>query len=114
MSDIKSELIAVLSKIWTWLLLIFLGMVGMFSHNIYTAKKLTWKQTIASLGLSFFIGSITSIICYLNDWGKLGVVLVPMLTLLSDRITLAVMAYNWKGFIWDTIDNWRKANNDET
>ena len=105
MSEIKEEVIALFSKIWVWAALIFTGMIGMVSSNLFTSRKLTFWQIVGSLGLAFFIGVTVSIICYFYEWDKAGMVLVPMCTLLSEKIVVALLAINWEKNIKETVKN---------
>lgn len=109
MADIRDELFALFGKLWTWVCLILLGMIGMFSHNLYTGKKMTFKQAMGSFGVSFFVGALTSLFCYFQEWEKAAVWLVPFATLLSDKIMLAVFAFDWERNIKDSIVDFLKG-----
>lgn len=84
-------------------------MVGMFSHNLYIGKKMSFKQALGSFGISFFIGALTSISCYLMDWDRVSMWLVPFATLLADKIMMAVIALNWEKSITYTIKAYIKS-----
>jgi hypothetical protein len=109
MTDIKDELLTLFSKIWTWVCLILLGMVGMFSHNLYVGRKMTFREAIGSFGVSFFVGVLTSLLCYLQEWDKAGVWIVPFATLLSDKIMMAILALDWDKNIKEWIVDFLKG-----
>lgn len=105
LEEAKTEAIALLSKIWVWAALIFIGMIGMVSSNLFTSRKLTFWQVVGSLGLAFFVGVTVSMVCYFYEWERAGMVLVPMCTLLSEKIVVAVLAINWEKNIKETLKN---------
>lgn len=108
MGEIKEEVIALCGKLWTWACLILLGMVGMISTNMYVGKKMTFKQALGSFGVSFFIGSLTSILCYVMEWERMSFVLVPFATLISDKVIMGIMAFNWQHSIKEALKDYIK------
>lgn len=113
MADIAHEAWTFLSKIattiWLYVCLVFIGVVGMFGFNFYMNTKMTWQQRLGAFLIACFIGAVVSITCYINEWHKVGAILVPMTTLASKDITLGVMSYDWRGGVKKVLREWLKS-----
>ena len=109
MSEWKSELAALFSKIYVWLGLIFVGMIGVISNNLFTSRRLTIGQIIGSLGLAFFVGVLVSVVCSTYEWDRAGAILVPTATLLSEKIVNALMSVNWEKSFKEGFKEWLKS-----
>ncbi len=84
-------------------------MVGMFSHNLYIGRKMTFKEAIGAFGVSFFVGALVSIWCYYAEWERVSMWLVPFSTLLADKVMMAVMAYNWQKSIKEGLTDFLRG-----
>lgn len=101
------ELITGFSKIWTWVLYIILGVMGKFSYDALNGRRMSLGVSLGILGLSIFVGAIVSILCVYYEAEKAGAFLVPLCTLLSEKLIVALYAYNWKEFVSDMLGYWR-------
>lgn len=108
--SVKDEFIIGFTKIlgaaWTWACLILVGLVGMLGHNLYLGRKLSFWQSVGSVLVSVFVGIITSIICHMNDWISVGAVAVPVMTLVADKVMMAIISFNWQGNIKQLLKDW--------
>lgn len=95
-TDIWNKAILLFSKIGIWLLLIGLGMLGHFSTSLLLKKQLSLGQYLGSFGTSFFVGCLVAILCNNFGWIKVGQVVVPLSTLLSREIIIALFSINWR------------------
>lgn len=82
------------AKIWNVAAWIFLGLIGKFSMDVMTGKKITVLQALASTGTALFVGVMAHVICAYLDLGSQSAFIVPLATLLSDKIVIALMAMN--------------------
>jgi hypothetical protein len=96
MEQFKEEIIAGVSKIWVWLLYILMGLIAKYSYDIMRGKKITLLQAMASAGIALFVGFISSALCVQHDMEKEGMWIVPISTLLSEKLLMALFAIDWK------------------
>lgn len=68
-----------------------------------TGRKVTIMQAVASTGAAFFIGVVASIVCYYFDMAKAANIIVPLATLLSEKIMIAIFALDVKTAIRETF-----------
>lgn len=81
------------NKGWTLICLIVVGIMGKLSYDLVTGKRITAKQAISFAGLAIFVGFVTSIICkYFEVSESLTNAIVPMATLLSEKIMITIFA----------------------
>lgn len=110
MEEVKNELWAALLKLWgsisTWFLLIGLGLLGMIGHNLHTGKKMSFARYLGSIMVAIFVGILTSILCYVKQWDRLGTILVPVMTLVSEKVILAIYSFEWQNSIKEFIKGW--------
>jgi uncharacterized membrane protein len=91
------ELVAFFSKWWVYIVYIFIGIVGKFSWDISRRKRITWLGAISTVGISGFVGYISSVYCHNNSLDEKAAYIVPICTLLSDKIlTYVVVRIKWK------------------
>lgn len=100
MEFIKEELLAMFTKAWVFLLYIFIGLVGMFSHNFILGRKLTRLQIFGSIGMALFCGFIASMMCY-NNFPEYAAYIVPTATLLSEKLVIAALSIDYKKLMAD-------------
>jgi hypothetical protein len=108
MTEIKDEIFALISKSWVWIMYITLGIVGKLSNDIRNGTKLGWGATFASIGIAIFCGGVSSWVCYTNQWDKVGMFIVPVVTLVSDQIVKALFAIDWNTWLNDWLDMVKK------
>lgn len=105
MEMFKEEIAAFLSKIWVWGVYILIGIIGKFSHDLIMGKRLTWLQIFASIGIALFCGFIASVIC-MNNFPDKAAYIVPVATLLSEKIVVALVAVDYKTIISEMAQYW--------
>lgn len=69
-------------------------------------KKITLIQAFASAGIALFVGFVVSVICVQQDMEKQGMWIVPCATLISDKLVMAFIAFDWKGTLGDWVRYW--------
>lgn len=106
MDNLKQDLISYFYKWWALLLYIMIGLVGKFSYDVMKGKKISIGQAFSGIGLGLFCGFIASSICISNGWEKPAMVIVPMATLLSEKLTIAIFAIDWKKIAHDWAAYW--------
>lgn len=105
MEIIKEEVLAFISKVWIWACYIFIGLIGRLSYNLIMGKRLSWLQIFASIGIALFCGFISSVVCA-NNFPERGAYVVPVATLLSEKIVVAFMAVDYKSLVADIAQYW--------
>lgn len=106
MAEVKEEILTFLSKVWAWLIYILIGLMAKYSYDFMTGKKITFLQAMASAGIALFVGFIASVICLHNGYEQQGMWVVPCATLVSDKIVMALFAFDYKGTIGDWLKYW--------
>jgi hypothetical protein len=88
-------------KWWAWGAYIFIGMVGRVGLMLRRKVKTSIIEDISSLLIAGFIGYLATIWCmykYPAPDGKYsiqGAIIIPMATLLSDRLMAFLLNINW-------------------
>jgi|SRR6185503_7840949 len=103
MDGIKQEIAVWFTKAWVWLLYIIVGLVGKFSYDLLTGRKITWWQALASTGIALFFGFLAVAYCMYKEYDKGGMFIVPIATLLSEKLMIAIFAINWKKVTADMV-----------
>lgn len=106
MDNIKGEIVTFFSKVWVWLLYILMGLMAKYSYDIIRGKRITLAQAFASAGIALFVGFIASVVCINNDMEREGMWIVPIATLLSEKIVMALFAINWNDLLADWARYW--------
>jgi hypothetical protein len=68
-------------------------------------KKLTWVQVFASIGIALFCGFIASVIC-MNNFPDKAAYIVPIATLLSEKIVIALVSVDYKTIAAEFANYW--------
>lgn len=105
MEIFKEEITAFFSKIWVWGVYILIGIIGKFSHDLIMGKRLSWLQIFASIGIALFCGFIASVIC-MNNFPDKAAYIVPIATLLSEKIMVAILAIDYKMLAAEIAQYW--------
>lgn len=98
MQEIKKEVILLLTKVWVWCLLVIIGIVGKFSYDITIKKKYTFATFMGTLFLAAFVGYLASVFCANKGWDKAGQIIVPIATLMSEKILQIIITHAHKWF----------------
>jgi hypothetical protein len=77
------------------LLGVMIGLVGKLSYEIYIKRVLSMFQWIAVIGMSVFSGYLTSLVCISYGLTTQTQILVPLGTLLGEKVFIYIMA-NYK------------------
>lgn len=101
----KEEIVSFFSKIWVWGLYILIGVIGKFSHDLIMGKRLSWVQVFASIGIALFCGFIASVVC-MNHFPEHAAYIVPISTLLSEKIIVAILAVDYKALAAEFAQYW--------
>lgn len=102
MQQFREELLAFWLKIWVWVAYIIIGMLGLFAQKIRSGKKITFAQAVSTTMVAGFIGYLASVWCVANESTK-GAYIVPIATLLSDKIFTYILSLDWESII-NTIE----------
>ena len=86
MKQITLHLLDLLSESWTWIIGIAVGLIGKISYEIYMKRTLTILQWLAVIGMSIVSGYLTSIYCMNHGWHTESQFLVPIATLLGEKL----------------------------
>lgn len=103
MIDLKDEFIQFVSKSWALFLYVIIGLIGKVSYDLLYGKKLTWIQVIGSVGLALFMGFLSAAICTRNGWEEHAKYVVPISTLLSEKIVVAIFSLDYKAIARDVV-----------
>lgn len=101
MDEIKKEAIAFLGKWVVWVISIAVGLIAKLSYELSQKRKLGVWQVFGITGISIFFGYLASILCVNNGWVTQGQIIVPVATLLGEKLA----AYSVTNFnkIIDTV-----------
>lgn len=92
---------AFFAKFWTWFFYIFMGLLGKIGLILRGEKKQTFIQDISSLMIAGFVGYLAAVWCMYKypvpagGYSIQGAIVVPMATLLSDRVISFILNVNW-------------------
>lgn len=105
MDNFFENIISFFSKWYVYLFYIVIGIVGKFSWDISRRKHITLLSAISTVGISGFIGYLSSVYCSNNGLENKAAYIVPICTLLSDKIiSYLIFRVKWKE-IRDAIFN---------
>ena len=105
MSKPFEEIISFFTKWCVYLFYILIGIVGIFSWDISRRKRISLLGAVSTVGLSGFIGYLSSVYCQNNHLEDKAAYIVPICTLLSDKIiSYLVLRIRWNE-IRDAIFN---------
>ena len=103
MERVWNEFVNFLNKWWVYLFYILIGIVGKFSWDISRKKRMTFLGALSTVGISGFVGYVSSVYCQNKGMVEDAAYIVPICTLLSDKLlSYMVFQVKWK-VIWDAI-----------
>jgi hypothetical protein len=105
-TDWIDQIIESFCKWWVWFAYIFVGMVGKFSYDYGSGKKFSWAKILSSVGIALFVGFISSSICIYNGWTEEARYIVPIATLLSEKLVWALFAVDYKQIMSEIAKYW--------
>lgn len=106
MEHFKEELAYFFTKAWLWCLYILLGLMAKYSYDIIRGRRITLWQALASAGLALFVGVLASLWCINHDMEREGMWIVPIATLMSEKIVMALFAIDWNNILSDWAKYW--------
>lgn len=93
-------------KVIVWVLYILLGIMTKFSFDLFTGKKLNKWQAIGSTGIAVFFGILSSAYCVRYDYEQAGIFIVPPVTMLSEKLIIALFAIDFKKELAHVFRHW--------
>jgi len=103
--DIINQIWAFFAKTWTWFFYITIGLIGKLGLMIRDDKKANTWAMIGSVMLAGCVGYLAAIYCMANypapegGYSSVGAIVVPMATLLSDKVITILLNLNWTPII---------------
>ena len=91
----------------TWISTIGTGLLAKLSYEIYMKRILKPIQWIAVSALSIFSGYMMAVLCLIWDWQDESKILVPMATLLGEKVVLYMMQ-NYKRIMERVLNTFLK------
>jgi hypothetical protein len=94
---VVDEVATFFTRWWVYLFYILIGIVGKFSWDISRNKRITFLGALSTVGISGFVGYISSVYCHNRGLEDMAAYVVPISTLLSDKIlTYLIVRIRWK------------------
>lgn len=103
--EITDALIAWFSKWYTFFVYVAMGLIGKFSYDMLSGKKISVLKALSSTGMALFVGFLSSMLCVQAGYTTKAAVIVPICTLLSEKIMIAVFALNWHKWLGEVFQN---------
>ena len=91
MDDFKRETLAFLSKWIVWIISISVGLIAKISYELSQKRRISVWQALGITGISIFFGYMVSIICVNYGFEKQGQIIVPVATLLGEKISAYII-----------------------
>lgn len=110
--SLLNDIFEFLSKWWAWIFYVLIGMAGKFGLDMVRQRKMGIWQLMGSTCVSCFIGFLACSYCMVYS-PKLGPFIVPIATLLSDRLILMLMVLNYKPLMGNFIQIFSKDKDDK-
>lgn len=108
MSDWKQEVLAFFTRWWLYLCYILIGIVTKFSYDLVKKKKISFLQAIGSTGIAGFLGFLATLYCVHKDLSTtLAGIIVPLATILSDKIFTWLFTRDWGKMLDGIYENLR-------
>jgi hypothetical protein len=98
MKNALSEIGQYFTKESTYIIGMSIGLLGKLSYEIYKKRALTVIQWLAVVGMSVFSGYMVSLYCKSNNLGDSSQYLVPIGTLLGEKIFIYIFT-NYKSIL---------------
>lgn len=98
MSEFFHDTLGLFGKFSTWIISILVGITAKISYEVYVKRTLSILQWFAIIGMSLISGYMMSIYCHSNGWSSQGQYLVPIATLMGEKIFIYLIE-NYKSII---------------
>ena len=89
-----AELNAIISKSFTYILSILMGLIGSIGFDLMVNKRYTWKQRVGIVMVSLTFGTLGSLVCEHHDFGFLKHVVPALSTMFGQYIALYIHKNN--------------------
>lgn len=109
MENPYNEITESIVKASAWIAGIVVGLLAKISTEVLMKRKLSFLQWIAIVGISVSFGYVTSIFCHNNDLEKQGMYIVPMMTLMGEKVVI-FLAANYKRILNRIVDAIFRSN----
>ncbi len=115
-NTIFSEAVAFFTKTWAWFFYVAIGLIGKVGLMLQKKKKSTGWELLGTTLIAGFVGYLATIYCMIHypinetGYSVQGAIIVPMATLLSDRVMSFLWNFNWLPILESIIG--RKFKND--
>lgn len=96
--DIINQVVEFIDKWWAWAAWVAIGIVGKMGIDLTRNHKMNFWQWLGSTMSACFIGYLACVFCQAN-YPKQGALIVPIATLISDRIMMFLLSVNWTPII---------------
>lgn len=90
MNHYTDQFLALIQEFWTYIISTAVGVIGKISYEIGMKRKMSLLQWFAIVGISIFTGYIVSVICVRYQLDEQAGFLVPIATLLGEKILIYV------------------------
>jgi uncharacterized membrane protein AbrB (regulator of aidB expression) len=107
MEHLWNDVVEWCTKFSTWIIGISVGTTAKLSYELYMKRTLSFIQWIAIISLSIFVGYLSSVICVNYGWHQQGQVIVPVTTLLGEKLVVYLFE-NYKSILGIIIKNKKK------
>ena len=103
-----NNLLNLITKFWAWIFFVGIGVMGKFGLYFQSGQRQPFWKLIGSTLVAVFAGYIASAWCIEHypiegeGYSKQGAIIVPLVTLMSDKLMLILVNINW-GTIWELI-----------
>lgn len=106
MSEIHDAVIAWFTKWYTFFVYVAMGLIGKVSYDMLSGKRISIAKALSSTGIALFVGFVSSMLCVKAGYTEKAAIIVPICTLLSEKIMIAVFALNYKETARDILNYW--------
>lgn len=116
MDEFKIQTTAFLMKAWLYIQYVgyvSIGLLGLFAEKIRSGKKMGFWQVISTTAIAIFIGYLATVWCINHNLVKESAYIVPVATLMSDKIFTSILSVNWKDIVNTLIDKLRSKSEDK-
>ena len=106
--SLLDDMVQLITKFWAWIFFVSIGVMGKFGLYFQSGSKQPFWKLIGSTMVAVFAGYLASAWCIEHypiqgeGYSKEGAIIVPLVTLMSDKLMLILVNINW-GTIWELI-----------
>ncbi len=96
-----NEIANFITKVWVWACFVGIGIIGKFGLYFQSGQKYSFWKLMGSTLIAGFVGYLASVYCMAHypikdgSFSKEGAFIVPIATLMSDRLMMVLVSVNW-------------------